>query len=210
MSKVVLDEEIFVYEMQAGEITALSYKNEIYYRKIEPETETPERKMFKTALELLKEQKPITDTPIEFTKVCSVCKQDLPKTEFYKDKYKSDGLSYRCRECDRKYQRERSKLRKKKRELEKNRSKIIKTCLRCGENKTGDDFHLHKKSKDGLQPYCKKCMIEYNIKRRKERDRKGGSPSKKKVHTNGDKRFRDNSIPLVSSGKKDRKAWWSV
>lgn len=34
------------------------------------------------------------------TKVCSVCKQELPLEDFHKSKSSKDGLSYRCAKCD--------------------------------------------------------------------------------------------------------------
>jgi len=36
-------------------------------------------------------------------KTCSVCKLDLPATDFYKQAETKDGLSYRCKKCVREY-----------------------------------------------------------------------------------------------------------
>ena len=33
----------------------------------------------------------------------------------------------------------------------------MKTCIDCGEEKPLDDFHGHKKAKDGKHSYCKEC-----------------------------------------------------
>lgn len=37
------------------------------------------------------------------SKVCGVCKEDLPITEFTKDSARKDGLRYQCRKCIRAY-----------------------------------------------------------------------------------------------------------
>lgn len=38
----------------------------------------------------------------------------------------------------------------------------MKKCAKCGEAKVFEDFHKHKKSSDGRQPYCKVCMKARN------------------------------------------------
>jgi len=42
-----------------------------------------------------------------------------------------------------------------------------KTCFKCGENKSLDEFSRNKSKKDGMQTYCKKCNAQYNKKYRK-------------------------------------------
>jgi len=37
-----------------------------------------------------------------------------------------------------------------------------KRCIKCGDVKFIDEFHIHESSKDGLAPLCKKCTKEYN------------------------------------------------
>ena len=37
------------------------------------------------------------------TKYCYACKQERPKTDFYKDKSRKDGLDSRCKPCHKKY-----------------------------------------------------------------------------------------------------------
>ncbi len=37
-----------------------------------------------------------------------------------------------------------------------------KTCTKCGELKTIDNFYKARKEKDGLSPWCKSCCKEYN------------------------------------------------
>ena len=79
------------------------------------------------------------------------------------------------------------------------------TCPKCGETKTGNDFHIHRKAQDGLQPYCKVCMIRINTERqRQKREERDNKPHK---HANGDKTFiSKGDVPLVSSRKKDRRS----
>lgn len=40
-------------------------------------------------------------------KKCSACKELMPTEEFYKDKWKRDLLMSRCKECEKRLQRER-------------------------------------------------------------------------------------------------------
>lgn len=37
----------------------------------------------------------------EIMKTCTKCGETKPLTDFYKDKHSKDGLTYRCRECNR-------------------------------------------------------------------------------------------------------------
>jgi hypothetical protein len=37
----------------------------------------------------------------------------------------------------------------------------MKKCIRCGENKSLDDFHMHAKTKDKRVPKCKPCTAAY-------------------------------------------------
>lgn len=38
----------------------------------------------------------------------------------------------------------------------------MKQCARCGEAKSFDDFHKNASKKDGLQSYCKPCLLSRN------------------------------------------------
>lgn len=42
----------------------------------------------------------------------------------------------------------------------------MKVCRRCGEEKDNSNFNKHPKPKDGLSPYCKDCVREYDRARR--------------------------------------------
>lgn len=41
----------------------------------------------------------------DYTKVCNICKQAKPASEFYKSSYNIDGLQYTCKECEKREER---------------------------------------------------------------------------------------------------------
>ena len=47
-----------------------------------------------------------------------------------------------------------------------------KKCSKCQKEKSTTEFYISKKKKDGLQPYCKLCLIKNSKKDYKENDRK--------------------------------------
>lgn len=49
-----------------------------------------------------------------------------------------------------------------------------KVCKKCGKSKDPSMFNRHKASKDGLQGYCKKCMLDYHKEWDKNRDMSSG------------------------------------
>jgi hypothetical protein len=40
---------------------------------------------------------------------------------------------------------------------------VDKTCKKCNETKSRDDFHKQRASKDGHSPWCKTCMAAYSL-----------------------------------------------
>ncbi|MFJ8024288.1 hypothetical protein [Streptomyces sp. NPDC096311] len=40
--------------------------------------------------------------------------------------------------------------------------RTVKTCSKCQESKTRDNFSKNRAAKDGLQSYCKECVRAYN------------------------------------------------
>ena len=81
-------------------------------------------------------------------KTCSGCKHSLPRSEFNKNRAKSDGLQTKCRECSKThskvyYQKHSLKMRKQIRESNKKRKQETKRkvyeyllkhpCVVCGE-----------------------------------------------------------------------------
>ena len=74
-------------------------------------------------------------------KVCSKCKNTQSETEFGRDKYSKDGLSYSCKECKNKTARQRK------------RKKAQFTCASCGETKEVDYY----KNRQRKTEFCLNC-----------------------------------------------------
>ena len=55
-------------------------------------------------------------------KICSKCKQLLPKEAFGKHAYRKDGLNYACKDCNRQYHRQYSTKESRKAQRTKHRS----------------------------------------------------------------------------------------
>jgi len=98
----------------------------------------------------------------EQIKTCSKCNENLPFSQYFKDKNNIFGISSQCKRC----KNETTKLRRL------NRSKIVlsicsdKKCPRCQLTKSSDCFTKLKTNKDGLSNYCKDCR-RLNDKERK-------------------------------------------
>jgi hypothetical protein len=95
--------------------------------------------------------------PIE-TKVCRICKKELPLKDFVFHATKADLMSSECRICRLKYTKERAL---------KNKTKIYaidktvgKVCRQCGIEKTLEDFNLHFGNKDLHRHECRACQKE--------------------------------------------------
>lgn len=88
-------------------------------------------------------------------KICSLCKQNKPMTEFAVAKTKADGRSYDCKQCHRDYNKvyykknykaERERLEKRQKEqrqkLEQMLHEVKTKCGRCDESRFAAlDFH---------------------------------------------------------------------
>ena len=85
-------------------------------------------------------------TPKEDHKYCYCCFEELPLSDFNKDKSRFDGLRERCRKCCMKPEE------RKRREL---KEKGLRICLTCGEVLPFSEFHVNKSR-------CKSCTaIKY-------------------------------------------------
>lgn len=98
-------------------------------------------------------------------KKCSGCKQMLPETDFYKDKYRKYGLSCRCKTCHKQYEIENYEKIKKYRDTHKKDSQ-----QRWIKYKEGHKEYLKQKNKDNFLKeynYCVESEIEnvenYNL-----------------------------------------------
>lgn len=104
-------------------------------------------------------------------KKCFKCKIEKIESDFFKDKYRKDGLCSYCKSCKGIYSEKwRIKERNQKRKVRKQNKedllkKITKICSKCGEEKSKKKFSKGKFYMDGLSSYCKTCSSEYNKKR---------------------------------------------
>lgn len=86
------------------------------------------------------------------SKLCCMCKDELPCRSFSKDRTKEDGLAVRCKSCDAlMYQ-----IRKQKR---KDRIDFVtsKICSRCKTEKDASSFGVYTVAVDKLRSECKDC-----------------------------------------------------
>lgn len=125
-------------------------------------------------------------------KLCSQCKKEKPVSDFGKDKYRKDGLSYRCKECAKKS----SKTYYRK----KVKRPTHKTCTKCGMTKPMDSFSNAKNGKWGHSAQCKECDSKYQ----RNRNRRKSIVYKQKEK--GDSFFSDGRFPIVTPKGKDRKS----
>lgn len=101
-------------------------------------------------------------------KKCSKCGRLLDETMFNKNRTSKDGLQSWCKDCKAEY----ASLHKKNQEISLFNFKSIpvpvderlfevKVCKRCGQELPLSHFWKNRKSKDGLQNWCKACQTQY-------------------------------------------------
>lgn len=83
---------------------------------------------------------------------CATCKNVLPKSMFYPNPAKKDGLFSTCKDCC-------NVKRRKKNPIV--HPEGTKECFKCKEQKPYEQFHINKSKADGYNYQCKSC--EYNI-----------------------------------------------
>jgi hypothetical protein len=99
-------------------------------------------------------------------KLCSRCKKWKTEDDFSRHSKSRDGLSFSCKECDRKrYEPNRKTGRRYLRYEERHR--VVdgvkqKRCSTCKRWKARSDFYKDSRYKDGLEGRCKKCMGKAN------------------------------------------------
>jgi len=100
-------------------------------------------------------------------KTCTKCKEVKLIHDFTKDRARKNGLYAWCKPCTRKRNVEyRSKNRTKNDPGVSIKTHIgDKTCSKCREVKTVDNFHKNRSTKDGLSPICKLCKCQVDNKR---------------------------------------------
>lgn len=97
----------------------------------------------------------------EHNKICSKCKKELPKTEFYNKRDKKDGLDSQCKKCAKeskakstqKRKMENTEYMKNKKiaeEAKKRTAKEYRTCTVCGKKKLGAEFYFDSSHNDRM------------------------------------------------------------
>ena len=91
-------------------------------------------------------------------KTCPKCELDKMGEEFYKDPDRKDGLSRRCRECEKAGANERSM------KIKEGPKKVVleKKCVRCQTVFPASNFSKDSYASDGLNCYCQNCSSIVN------------------------------------------------
>ena len=102
-----------------------------------------------------KNNKPV-EPPIDldFYKTCSCCGQRKLATEFNKHKWRKDGLSTQCKECDHNQQKQYAE------KYKSNKIPSTKICSMCKKEKLSSEFSYCSRNFDRLNIYCKDCCKE--------------------------------------------------
>jgi len=94
-------------------------------------------------------------TPSIKTKKCSGCKENLSVEDFYKNKSRSDGYDYNCKNCETKRKNGENVILTKKRPTDVPVGS--KWCPKCEITFPFEYFYKASKRPDGYQNDCKKC-----------------------------------------------------
>ncbi len=90
------------------------------------------------------------------TKICSKCRIEKSKSDFYGDYRRKDRLQSQCKKCMYIAQRERVKRQGGKKQYKVSVIKMV--CSKCKIEKPASDFYIGKECKCGLRAECKECM----------------------------------------------------
>lgn len=111
---------------------------------------------------------------VDLSKVCSLCKVEQPKTEFFKRSGRKSGLQSWCKTCHKEYAK---KNPGKPRNFPP--STKPKTCTECKVKKLADEFYPNKNAATGLSSYCKRC---WNVVIKKRYYNKEYAAKRKKIY----------------------------
>ncbi len=110
-------------------------------------------------------------------KKCWKCNTEKSLEDYYKNKYKKDGLQDICKNCNREtcknYNKKHPEKTKAKRQRVFNRNiqrtdeelsqrRPNKICNKCKTEKPTDEFYRCNSKTDGFQGYCKNCASQHN------------------------------------------------
>lgn len=93
-------------------------------------------------------------------KICSSCKITKTSSEFYKNSTTFDGYSTQCKVCN--------DISSKRTRKERYADVVVdwqalRMCTRCDEIKPTSEFRQNKWQKDGVNTWCKSCVIKYEM-----------------------------------------------
>lgn len=95
-------------------------------------------------------------------KYCAGCSQNKSETEFSRDKNHSDGLSNRCKECNK----NNSKLYRQKIKESVKDKPVRKKCSSCGFEKDSSEFYNDSTKVGGLSGQCIECIKKWRLENR--------------------------------------------
>ena len=144
-------------------------------------------------------------------KRCSRCGETKPHSEFHKQKRNRDGLRSYCKECQKAANRawraadtpekaqERAAQKAEKKALAE---RGMKPCLDCNEVKPFGEFSPDKRTRDGLQPYCRSCQYARSKAFQKKNPEWTQAYWRKATHI---RRARKAGLPVFEISPKDRR-----
>lgn len=89
-------------------------------------------------------------------KRCPGCTVAKPLADFHRSTRSADGLQRLCKDCGNDARRQRVALRRQE-TLAALPPDDCKRCPRCGEVKARSEYHRNRRTRDGLQTYCRPC-----------------------------------------------------
>ena len=92
------------------------------------------------------------------TKICTVCQEDKPLDQFYKQKGGKHGVTAMCKSCISEYR----KNKVNSYVSDPSKPVPVKTCKTCLEEKPITDFHKSSSGTFGRHTYCKECRSQNN------------------------------------------------
>jgi hypothetical protein len=92
----------------------------------------------------------------DLTKICTICQQEKPITDFYKLKSGKHGVTGMCKRCFCDY----TKNKPNPYTPDPNAPTPMKICTTCTQEKPITDFHKSNSGKYGVKTSCKECSLQ--------------------------------------------------
>lgn len=93
-------------------------------------------------------------------KICTSCKQDLDISNFNLCSCTRDGHEARCRICQNNAEARLEYYKERNNEIKPQIKH--KTCSKCNQDMSINNFHINKNTKDGYNTWCRFCQKEYD------------------------------------------------